>query len=266
MILRHRVLAAMLVLVTSNAVAVTEPSPSRGDPRLRYTTYNADEVYRLRAAIGRALFVQFAEGEEMEKWYSGDSKAWDVAKHGNVIAMKPTAEEPGTNIIVVTSAGRIYTFDVELGDPAVYGIRFRYPDQEAARAKAKGMQQVLESALDPDQQVRRNYRYAATGSQELRPVLTFDNGRYTYMKFGENQGWPSVFAVAVDGQESLVNRTVRGNWLIIPRVGKLWRLRSGTAVLCIRNDYFSPEPSDNPSETNTPAIDRRTVPGREAAR
>jgi len=256
-----------LILVGSGWVqAATEPTASRVDSRLRYTTYNQDEVYRVRAQIGRAFFLEFAPGEEMEKWYSGDSKAWEVAKHGNVVALKPTAEDPATNIIIVTSAGRTYVLDVELATPAMYGVRFSYPADDAAKAKAKGIQQTLDAALDPDRQTRRNYRYAGAGSPELRPAVIFDNGRYTYMKFAENQGWPSLFAVGVDGQEKLVNRTVRGNWIIVPQVARQWRLRSGAAIVCVRNDGFAPDSTDNPQETDTPSIMRQTVTGKEAQR
>lgn len=261
--------AAITVLmlgVSGIAGAVTEPSASRVDARLRYTTYNQDQVYRIRAQIGRAFFLEFAPGEEMEKWYSGDSKAWEVAKHGSVVAVKPTANEPATNMIIVTSAGRTYVLDVELAEPAMYGVRFSYPKDEAAKAQARGVQKMLEAALNPDAQTVRNYRYAGAGAAELRPAAIFDNGRYTFFKFGENQGWPSVFAVALDGQETLINRTVRGNWVIIPQVARQWRLRIGKAVLCIRNDAYAPAGHDNPAETDTPEVMRRTVPGKENAR
>ena len=169
--------ALVLVCWSGLGQAVTEPTASRVDPRLRYTTYNQDEVYRVRAQVGRAFFVEFAPGEEMEKWYSGDSKAWDVAKHGNVVAFKPTAEDAATNIIIVTSVGRTYVLDVEMAVPVMYGVRFAYPADDAAKAKAKGIQQTLDAALDPERQTRRNYRYVGAGSAELRPAVIFDNGK-----------------------------------------------------------------------------------------
>jgi type IV secretion system protein VirB9 len=67
-----------------------------------------------------------------------------------------------------------------------------------------------------------------------------------------------VFAVGPDGGEALVNKTVRGNWLILARVGREWRLRHGEAVMCIRNDAFAPNGTDNPGETTSPAIERGT--------
>jgi type IV secretion system protein VirB9 len=88
----------------------------------------------LQGAIGRALFIQFAEGEEMARFYSGDSQAWEVGKHANLVALKPTAQVPDTNLIISTSvdggAGRVYTFDLALNERApMYGIRFSYPGE-----------------------------------------------------------------------------------------------------------------------------------------
>ena len=116
---------ALALLVPASCMAATYPKASGVDERLRYTSYHPDQVYNLQTAIGRALFIQFAEGEEMEKFYTGDSDAWEVGKHANMIAIKPTAEVPDTNLIVSTSAGRIYTFDLSLNAGApMYGIRF----------------------------------------------------------------------------------------------------------------------------------------------
>ena len=238
------------------ADAAAYPEPSRVDQRLRYTSYHPDQVYVLHAQIGRALYVQFADGEEMERYYTGDSGAWEVGKHGNLMALKPTAEIADTNLIVSTSAGRVYTFDLSLSNPPMYGIRFAYPEEARGRAEAARAKQELDASLDPYAQTSRNYRYAGTGSESVEPAEVFDNGTHTFMRFPENMTFPAVFAVGPDGQETLVNRTVRDNWLILPQVGRTWRLRYGKAVLCVRNDAYAPSAVDNPGETTSPIIER----------
>ena len=247
----------LALLVPAIASAATVPKASRVDGRLRYTSYDPDQVYVLHAAIGRALFIQFAEGEEMERYYTGDSKAWEVAKSANLVAIKPTAETPDTNLILTTTAGRVYTFDLGLDARSpMYGIRFSYPDEERKHGESERLRAELDKALDPNTQVQRNYRYAGAGSPEVQPAEVFDNGTHTFMRFPENQTFPAVFAVAPDGAETLVNKTVRGNWVILARVGKQWRLRHGKAVMCIRNDAFAPSTRDNPGETANPVIER----------
>jgi type IV secretion system protein VirB9 len=243
-------------LIPAIASAAVYPTASRVDARLRYTPYDPDQVYVLNAAIGRALFIQFADGEEMEKFYTGDSQAWEVGKHANLVAIKPTAATPDTNLILATTAGRVYTFDLTLNETPMYGIRFAYPDEERKRSDSTRLRQELSGSIDPDAQVQRNYRYAGAGSKEVQPAEIFDNGSHTFMRFPENRTFPSVFAVGPDGGETLVNKTVRGNWLILARVGHQWRLRDGAAVLCIRNDDFAPSDIDNPGETTSPTIQR----------
>ena len=123
--LKTRVVAPLLIvalLLPMTGLAATYPKPSDVDRRLRYTTYDPDQVYILKAAIGRACFIQFAEGEEMERYYTGDSEAWEVGKHANLVAIKPTAASPNTNLIIATTAGRVYTFDLSLSKRApMYG-------------------------------------------------------------------------------------------------------------------------------------------------
>lgn len=248
---------AWVLLVPATVSAAVLPTASRVDGRLRYTSYNPDQVYVLHAAIGRALFIQFADGEEMERFYTGDSQAWDVGKHANLVAIKPTAATPDTNLILTTTAGRVYTFDLTLNERApMYGIRFSYPNEERKRGNSARVRQDLAGSIDPNAQVQRNYRYAGAGGLEVQPSEIFDNGSHTFMRFPENQTFPSVFAVGPDGGETLVNKTVRGNWLILARVGHEWRLRDGQAVMCIRNDAFAPNGNDNPGETTSPAIER----------
>lgn len=248
---------AWVLLVPATVSAAVLPTASRVDGRLRYTSYNPDQVYVLHAAIGRALFIQFADGEEMEKFYTGDSQAWDVGKHANLVAIKPTAATPDTNLILTTTAGRVYTFDLTLTERApMYGIRFSYPNEERKRGNSARVRKDLAGSIDPNAQVQRNYRYAGAGGREVQPSEIFDNGSHTFMRFPENQTFPSVFAVGPDGGETLVNKTVRGNWLILARVGHEWRLRDGQAVMCVRNDAFAPNGNDNLGETTSPAIER----------
>ena len=238
------------------APAAAYPEPSRVDQRLRYTSYHPDQVYVLHAQIGRALYIQFADGEEMERYYTGDSGAWEVGKHGNLMALKPTAEIADTNLIVSTSAGRVYTFDLALANPPMYGIRFAYPEEARGKAEAARAKQALDASLDPYAQTTRNYRYAGTGAEAVQPAEIFDNGTHTFMRFPEHMTFPAVFAVGPDGQETLANRTVRDNWLILPQVGRSWRLRHGKALLCVRNDAYAPSATDNPGETTSPFIER----------
>jgi type IV secretion system protein VirB9 len=247
------VLLALLIGLTVTApitvLAEVYPSASRVDPRLRYTTYNPDQVYRLNATVLHACFIELAKGEQMEKYYTGDSEAWEVGKHANLVAIKPKTEKSETNLIISTNRGRVYVFELSVAKHApMYGIRFSYPTEERKQARKKQLEKALTDSLDPARQGNRNYAYAGSGDTGIQPLEIFDNGSHTFMRFAESQRFPAVFAAGLAG-ERLVNPTVRENWLILARVERQWRLRDGPAVLCIRNDGARRYLRDNPGET-----------------
>lgn len=253
-------LMAILAVIPAIAAGETSPKASRVDSRLRYTSYDPDQVYRLNAAIGRACFIQFAEGEQMEKYYTGDSEAWEVGKHGNLVAIKPKEDTPETNLIITTNRGRVYVFELALNKRALmYGIRFSYPNEARKQAKTKQLKAALAESLDPNRQGNRNFQYAGSGDTSIQPEEVFDNGSHTFMRFAEGQRFPAIFATGIGG-ERLVNPSVRDNWLIVPGVERQWRLRDGEAVLCIRNDARPRRRRDNPGETTHRGIMRKEVP------
>jgi len=93
------------------------------------------------------------------------------------------AASPNTNLIIATSGGRVYTFDLSLNQRApMYGIRFAYPEEERKRAETERAKQALVVSLDPERQTQRNYRYTGAGSLALQPVEIFDNGSHTFLK------------------------------------------------------------------------------------
>lgn len=249
-------LIALAITAPITAFAEVYPTASRVDSRLRYTTYNPDQVYRLDATVLRACFIEFAKGEQMEKYYTGDSEAWEVGKHANLVAIKPKRETSETNLIITTNRGRVYVFELAVTKRApMYGIRFSYPNEERKQSRKKQLKKALDQSLDPERQGNRNYAYAGSGDAGIQPLEIFDNGSHTFMRFAENQRFPAIFATGLGG-ERLVNATVRDNWLILAQVENQWRLRDGPAVLCIRNDGGKRSLRDNPGETTHPGIVR----------
>ena len=110
--------------------------------------------------------------------------------------------------------------------------------------------QSREDAIDPllqDESIR-NYQYGASGSDYLRPDQMFDNGRFTFIHFSEDMEWPAVFRVK-RGKEYMINTSIRGNWLIIPRLSREWHLRLDDEVLCIKNTHYAPRSADHLSDT-----------------
>ena len=63
----------------------------------------------------------------------------------------------------------------------------------------------------------------------------------TYFQFKKNDVTPAVFAVDESGNESLVNFTIQGQYLVVERIGRQFTLRDGKAATCIFNDSYKEE-------------------------
>ena len=103
----------------------------------------------------------------------------------------------------------------------------------------------------------RNSAYSvATGkdSEDIVPVMVFDDGTQTYFSFPNNRPIPAVFQIAPDGSEEMVNaRMDTDDLLVADRVGRRFVLRLGQSVAAIINDAFDLD--------GVPPKDGTTVPG-----
>ena len=103
----------------------------------------------------------------------------------------------------------------------------------------------------------RNSSYSvATGkdSEDIVPVMVFDDGTQTYFSFPNNRPIPAVFQIAPDGSEEMVNtRMDPDDLLVADRVGRRFVLRLGDSVAAIINDAFDLD--------GVPPKDGTTVPG-----
>ena len=251
-------LLAVLALA-SPAAALDAPKAGPSDPRIRVVDYDPWAVVRITGVFRTATQVLFGEDEAIQHVAVGDTTGWDVAAEGNILFVKPRAPRAPTNLLVTTSrpgGTRHYTFELatRAGSSArgtadtVFGLRFRYPADEAAKAvaavtaeQAALERKVLELKLDRAVvEGRRNLAYAVQGSTALQPSEVSDNGRFTVLRFPANQPVPTLYQVESSGTESLVPFDVRGEFVVVHVVARELRLRRGREVLCIYNEAFDP--------------------------
>lgn len=275
------------------AVAEIVPHKSPYDSRVRVIDYNRMDVVKLSTFYGVSTHVEFADDEAIKDVAIGDDQAWNVVPRGNHLFIKPKARKADTNITVVTDK-RVYNFALMVAprstrdatawrDPnLVYGVKFRYPEEEAAKlaaelarkakeeefkrrwdtVKAKFATVTKEGVVDfVDQDIipvdQQNYDYWMAGSDEISPTAARDDGRFTYLAFSNNRDMPAVYSVDAAGKEALINTHVEGNTIIIHRVVPSIKLRKGDAVVCIRNNAFDPNGGkDNAAGTIAPDIQR----------
>lgn len=281
---KRPIIAALLVAVVSvPAMAEEIPAPGAYDERLRVVDYNSSQVFKLRGSFRNAMEIVFENGEEVTNIAVGDAVSWEVAPSENFIFVKPREAAGPTNMIVTTKIGdetRIYHFDLSTiangqseHSGVHFGVRFRYPEAEARRAALARLraqeQQALaveaaavEMALDGALVVGpRNLDYRIAGSTAIAPSEISDNGTATVLRFPRNQSVPAIFEVLPDGSEAVVPYTVSGEFVIINKLVRQIRLRSGDALACIWNMAPADYGNDLGTGTVSPDVIREVGEG-----
>ena len=254
----HRLVALSVVgaaatqFMSDPSYASQVPRPGAKDARVRSVNYDPEQVVTVIGSFRHAIEIQFGADETITQAALGDTISWQIAPVGNIVFLKPRERAGPTNLIVVTTAAgrpRTYHFNLSLGTgAAMYGIRFRYPREErtlaavqaqvaaaqAARAIETG---ITTAALDHAViEGRRNLDYTVQGDASLQPTEVSDNGEFTVLRYPGHADIPSIFAVDVDGTETIVPYDVREDFVVIHAVYRQLRLRRGAAVLAVFNE------------------------------
>ena len=242
---------ATILLAPMGALAAQPTRPGPEDSRVRTVVYKARDVTQINGHYGFTTSIEFADGETVETVSIGDSEAWQVVKPSqpNLIFVKPLEQDADTNMIVVTDR-RIYNFMLfgkqaltYQGRDLTFHVRFLYPDDElavmterraaeTARATRLADTVVSASAVAPE---NWNFSYQYDGSEAIRPMRVFDDGKFTYFKFPDVTNTPAIFTVDQDRNEALVNFNVRGGYIVVERLASQFTLRDGDLATCIFN-------------------------------
>ena len=223
------------------AQPVTDPVPLPTDHRVVVFTYDANGIYTLLTLPGAHTHIELGEGEGITMQPRlGDTVQWRVDGGPRHIFIKPIRPNLVTTMTLVTNR---HTYQFELRASAAGGKRyqkvsFQYPDDEekvrfeaeaaTARVKAEAQRldaQNLSPATDP---VQHNFAYEIEGTAQWKPVTVFDDGKFTYFRIGTKaQDLPALFLVDKDGKATLVNSTVRGEFVVVQRTAERFLLKLG---------------------------------------
>jgi type IV secretion system protein VirB9 len=260
------VVGAVAVMLAPHPAHATEvPLPGAKDARVRNVNYDPDQVVAIQGSFRHAIEIQFGPGETITQAALGDTVSWQIAPVGNIIFLKPRERAGPTNLIVVTNANgspRTYHFNLTLGaGEAMYGVRFRYPREERALAALQAQLAQAATAKTAETNITaaaldhaviegaRNMNYTVQGDAALQPTEISDNGEFTVLRYPGHADIPSIFAVDVDGSETIVPYDVREDFVVIHAVYRQLRLRRGTTVLCFFNE--APPRNDRGDRTGT---------------
>lgn len=242
--MKKLMLFSILFCISSLAYTASLPKGSRYDSRVQKFIYNPDDVVRIKTKVGISTLIQLEEGENILSDNAGlgigDKNAWSVAVKGNNIFIKPIAENPDTNITLVSNK-RTYMIYLELvKDEQLpsFLVRFEYPKPKKAYEpkKPSNLYKALQNNPCNNNYGYSNYRYYKWGNEQLAPMEAWDDGQFTCFRFIGSNEMPAIYKKLADGTEVLTNTNIENDVVVVHEVAKEFRLRSGNLVLGIKND------------------------------
>ena len=236
------------LLLTYTARAADLPGWS-GDSRVRQVVYRSDDVVRIQAQRGFATHIALDPHERIQVVAPGDRDGWQVVanKGDHDVYLKPQLAAHDSNLEIRTDR-RSYSFDLVVlplkakfgTDDVMYRVTFVYLDVVKAQALASTDAALVERRL-AQPPVVRNAHYSMEvmpHSDDIAPTAAWDDGRFTYFRIPNNRRMPAIFRVADDGTESVVDKHVQGDTIVVHEVAKRFVLRLAGEVVGIWNEAY----------------------------
>jgi len=257
-----------LAIACTSAYGLYTPQPCGRDVHVQCAVYDPNEVYEIATIEGMGTLILLEPGETiLDKGAGmGDGGAWTMAVNKSGIFIKPKEVKPDTNFMVVTNF-RHYTFSLVTAknkQATTWVLSFDYPDTRALAvaeqqkkddADHAAIEAVTQNSKSPS--VRRNTNFMMRGSTDLSPTSMWDDGEFTHFQYATTRLLPAgIYTVTPDGQEAVTNFHMEGNTLVVHETAKLFRLRTGDAVLEIRNDGYTPDREYNAMGSTVPGVVR----------
>ena len=266
-----------------NAQPVAAAQRAAADPRLRTVVFAADSVVDVPVRRGQITQIVLGDDEQIVGVpVSGkgancadETHTWCVAKQGRDLFVKPKSGATPTNLIVVTDRRR-HAFLLHPVDGAGLALMrltvaapvVPRPVQVASAPPPPTAKELIDGRWQAKPAVRNSAYSVATGkdSDDIVPVMVFDDGTQTYFSFPNNRPIPTVFQIAPDGSEEMVNaRMDADDLLVADRVGRRFVLRLGQSVAAIINDAFDLDgvpPKDGTTVLGVARVVKSSLPTR----
>jgi len=268
------------------------------DGRIKYLTFEPDEIFTVQATSGYITILEFSKLETVISAACGFKEGWDIGAMGNYVHVRPvgfTSQGEGgesiepnpadwrTNIFIQTSK-RTYLGNLEVSKNGDYQYRltFKYPQDEAERkrqnAEAKKRRKAAEvkrkKAEAERKRIRdelakktvpRNWNYKLNknkNSEEIIPDYVYDDGTFTYLGFNKIKSFPAVFEKEDEGESLLNTHTEKNNnynVLVVHQLIKLIYLRKGDKLVAILNEGYGVNPEYEYHNTINKNIKREII-------
>jgi type IV secretion system protein VirB9 len=233
------------------AAMAAETVPPTGVPtepdRLSVVHYDPYQVLKVWGRFGYTTSIELEDKEKITSVAIGVPGSWEVTPLVNRLVLKPKTGLASTNLTVATDR-RTYYFELAHAQGrnqagARYGIRFKHeptPEelqaQADASARATNRQEMADRLGQGLQDRATNRKYSYRGNADVAPYEAWDDGRFTYFRFADNQPMPAIYQVDASGDEALANFGVEGNVTIVRSISRQFMLRRGKDVACVYNE------------------------------
>jgi type IV secretion system protein VirB9 len=219
------------------------------DSRVRQAVYRADEVVCIQAQRGFATHIALDPHEQIQVVAPGDRDGWQVVanKGDHDVYLKPQLAAHDSNLEIRTDR-RSYSFDLVVlplkakfgNHDVMYRVTFTYPDTLKTQVQVNtGVAPVEQDRAQPP--VLHNTHYSMEmmpDSDDIVPTAAWDDGRFTYLRIPNNRRMPAIFRVADDNTESVVDKHMQDDTIVVHEVAKRFVLRLGHEVVEIWNDAY----------------------------
>ena len=203
------VLALIALLGTTPALAEGGATP---DPRMASLPLVTGGVVAVTTSPDTMQTILFAPGERILSVILSDPQAYFVSVSGGGDSLTLRANGAGALAMMsVRTDARAYDFELVANRGARVPVMLRIDEPAPPPTPA-----VALPGPPPGAAVR--HAYSLAGDQLLLPETVSDDGRKTYITWGEAQAIPATFALDAQGEEHIVDGHMRGGVYTIDRV------------------------------------------------
>jgi len=141
------------------------------------------------------------------------------------IIIKPTESNIKTNLLITTNK-HSYQLSIKSTNFHMPSISWNYPeDFKLELAKNEYQDSISEKDISPEN-MRFSYKIS-DDDQFFSPLRVFDDGKKTFIQMPKNLREAPVLFITEDGQQSLVNYRIKGDFYIVDRLFEKAELRVG---------------------------------------
>ena len=230
-----KLILASLICVTTMSNALSIPKANHYDAHIRTVEYNPNNVVLIKAHKGVTTMISLSEDETIPPKNSvslGDIKAWGIASNGNHLFLKPIAANPNTNLIIISSTGRVYNFYLEESRHPYYVVKENY-DKINHSVNFKYAHKHFDA---PCSKGKINFKWKKWGDNSLAPSIMWNDNDHICMRFTKQSSLPIPY-IYENGVEKIVNYNMSGNIMVLHTVNKEIRLREDKKVIGLMSNY-----------------------------